>query len=77
MKAREVLDRLTELGHDYSTDKQLFKASIANARVTVYAATTHAPVEIRACDIEGYVARGFLVELPQPEPKKKGVARKK
>lgn len=70
ISAAETLERLRALGHDYNPEKQLFKASVAGSYVQLFdpnsladdggAATAH----VKACDIEQYLAKGFLIERP-------------
>lgn len=69
--AREMYDRLRELGHNYSPEKQAYKATIAGKMVTLYdpnsadRAGQTAAVSVRAEYLEEYVGKGFLFE-PRP-----------
>lgn len=66
-----VLARLRELGHNYSPDKQGYKASIAQHKCVLYDPNSKADdggaaaVTVKASDIEQFIDKGFLVERPE------------
>jgi len=75
LNAGTVLARLTELGHDTSITKQVYRSEINGQTCVVYDPNSLAEVSVRASQVDHYVGKGFLVELPAAEveaPAKKG-----
>lgn len=76
LNAAEVVGRLRELGHDYSPDRQAYKASIAGDTCELFDPNSldregqPAPVTVRASEADKYVAKGFLTARPVATGKK-------
>ncbi len=61
--AGEVLAELQAAGHNYNPEKQLLKSVLAAHTVIVWDANGTA-CEVKASDVEQYVAKGMSVERP-------------
>ena len=75
VSAAPIVAKLKELGpDDHSMAKQIYKSQIAGRLVTLYDPHSladdggPAAVTVRAENIEGYLAKGFLVDRPEPRP---------
>lgn len=64
LDTRSVLARLTELGHDYTPQKQAYKASIAGGRCALYDPQGQR-VTVDASSVEQHFAKaGWTIDAP-------------
>lgn len=71
--AGEVMRKLTELGHDYNPQKQLYRGEIGGWSCRIYDPNSlnreglPAEVIVPAQNVDKYIAKGFLTARPTPE----------